>query len=869
MSYSKGHPSALVAHFFPGKSQSFIWHFLLFLVPVSLVLIIGISLHYSFHIKANLKTLEKTDLLNVRLAQLTVNNVLQDIISDIKYLQEHNQLRNGFINTPRAKKLLEQDFLSFIKNRKIYDQIRYLNLNGKEIVRINYQNGQPVVVPEEELQTKDSRYYVANTLALEKDDIYWSPFDLNVENHKIETPYKPTIRIGTPVYSTYGRRTGVLILNFDGKKLINEFRRATANIADHIMLINESGYWLIHPQSKNEWGFMFSNSQTFASEHPDIWKIINSNQRITQEYIDQSLLTYATIFFNSVGSYNPHITKEKQSVDKPSLTQKKGYWKIIAFAPPSLLNQSSAEFFQRNALFYGIIFLLIAIGAFLLARLQIFNQKSEAQGEYERSFRNILESMELIAITLDKKGRIIFCNHSFIHLSGYSTTEIINSDWFNFFVDKDERAARRNNFLQAFQTNIIEHHGEGEVTIKDGSKRLLEWNSTFSYDSLKSPISITFIGTDITEKKYTENELRKASQAIEQSPNTVLITDTSGNIVYTNPKFTEVTGYKKEEVLGKNPKILQSGETLKNDYNNLWQALKSGNEWIGEFHNKKKNGELYWESARISAIKDTEGNITNFLAVKEDITEKKQLEDEVELRNKEIAKNELLAGVGKMANMIAHDLRNPLSSIKMGMQILHNVSDKPIGDDGKELIEIGLEQVQYMECILSDLLSFSRPDQLNMEWLSIEKLLESALIGVQNDVEKNKVTINTDFQTGLPTIHVDKTKIRQVFSNLIINAIQAFSSKIDSSPVISISVFINITDLGPMLEIQIADNGVGIDEETQKKLFEPFFTTRAKGTGLGLAIVKRIIEQHNGHIRVSSEVSQGTTMSVVLPISNI
>ncbi|RKZ96550.1 MAG: PAS domain-containing sensor histidine kinase [Gammaproteobacteria bacterium] len=863
MSYSKGHPSALVAHFFPGKSQSFIWHFLLFLLPVSIVLIIGISLHYSFHVKANLETLEKTDLLNVRLAQLTVNNVLHDIVSDIKYLQEHNQLRNGFIKTPRARKILEQDFLSFSKNRKIYDQIRYLDLNGKEIVRVNDNNGQPYAVDIDQLQQKDSRYYVANTLALERNDIYWSPFDLNMENHKIEEPYKPTIRIGTPVYSSYGRKTGVLILNFDGKKLINEFRRATANIANHIMLLNESGYWLIHPQSKNEWGFMFSNPTTFASQHPQLWQEVSHNNRTTQQYIDNSLLTYATIFFNAIGTNNTPAGKEKNTLN----SKNKSLWKIIAFAPSELINQSHADFFQRNALFYGIIFILIAIGAFLLARLQIYNQKSEAQGEYERSFRNILESMDLLAITLDRDAKVIFCNHSFLNLSGYKLDDIINCNWFEKFVDPNERAERKERFTQTFVSGISGGHREGEVIIKNGSKRLIGSSSTLSYDSNNIPVSITFIGTDITEQRYTENELRKASQAIEQSPNTVLITDTEGHIVYSNPKFTELTGYTKEEVLGENPKILQSGETDKNDYKNLWSALKNGKEWIGEFHNKKKNGELYWESARISAIKDTDGNITHFLAVKEDITEKKLLAEEVKLRNDEIAKNELLAGVGKMANMIAHDLRNPLSSIKMGMQILHGLPDKPIGEEGKELIDIGLEQVQYMESILTDLLSFSRPEQLNLEWISIEKLLDTSLVSVQSQIEKNTVTINTDYQTGLPTIHADKTKMRQVFSNLISNALQALKTQDDQEPVISISSFISMTDLGPMLEVQIADNGIGIDKETQKKLFEPFFTTRAKGTGLGLAIVKRIIDQHKGFIRVNSEPFSGTTMSIILPIS--
>ncbi len=778
-------------------------------------------------------------------------------------------MRNGFINTPGARKILEEDFLSFSRNRKIYDQIRYLNLEGKEIVRINYNNGQPITILEQDLQTKDDRYYVANTLALEKNDIYWSPFDLNIENRRIEIPYKPTIRIGTPVYSSDGLRTGVLILNFDGKKLINEFRRATANIADHIMLVNESSYWLIHPQEKHEWDFMFSNTDessdaiTFAGQHPEFWQVIRNTQRISQQAIDNSLLTYATIFFNSTGSQDNPVNREKNTTH----SHNSKFWKIIAFAPSLLLNQSRADFFKGNALFYAIVFLVIAIGAFLLARLQINNQKSEAQNEYDRSFRNILESMDFIAITLNRQGKVIFCNQSFISLSGYNMAEVLNSNWFESFVDKNERVIRKKNFFQSFESDLSGGQGEGEIILKDGSKRLIGWRSTLTYDNQDIAVSITYIGTDITEQRYTENELRKASQAIEQSPTIVMITNTSGRIVYTNPKFTELTGYSKEEVIGKNPRILQSGETSNDEYQHLWTALKSGSEWMGEFHNKKKNGELYWESARISAIKDANGHITNYLAVKEDISEQKRLAAEVQLRNKEIAKNELLAGVGKMASMIAHDLRNPLSSIKMGMQILHNQINKPIGEDGKELIDIGLDQVHYMESILSDLLSFARPDQLNSEWLAIDKLLDTSIIGVQKQIDDNNVLINTDYQTGLPTIFADKTKIRQTFSNLIINALQASTNNKNKQAVISISVFLKITDLGPKLEIQIADNGTGIDSETRKKIFEPFFTTRAKGTGLGLAIVKRIMEQHEGQLKITSELHQGTVVTLILPIS--
>jgi len=223
--------------------------------------------------------------------------------------------------------------------------------------------------------------------------------------------------------------------------------------------------------------------------------------------------------------------------------------------------------------------------------------------------------------------------------------------------------------------------------------------------------------------------------------------------------------------------------------------------------------------------------------------------------------------------MIAHDLRNPLSSIKMGMQILKNQVHQPMGEEGEELIDISMEQVQYMESILSDLLSFSRPDQLNTEWLAIDQLIDTALISIQTKLDSQQIIIDKNYQTGLPTIFADKTKLRQVLSNLIINAIQAFSLSQENSSetqnIISIVTSLKITLQGTKLEIKIIDNGSGIDEETREKLFEPFFTTKAKGTGLGLAIVKRIIEQHNGEVKIHSVIHEGTEVIIILPIQQL
>lgn len=362
--------------------------------------------------------------------------------------------------------------------------------------------------------------------------------------------------------------------------------------------------------------------------------------------------------------------------------------------------------------------------------------------------------------------------------------------------------------------------------------------------------------------------MRKLSQAVEQSPSTVMITDKNGNIEYINPKFSQLTGYTLEEVVGKKPSILKSGETSTDDYSDLWETIKNGGKWQGEFHNQKKSGELYWESARISAIRNTAGEITHFLAVKEDITERKLLQQEVEKHNQQIQKNKELAAVGRMANMIAHDLRNPLSSIKMGMRILEKSATEFLGNKERELISISREQVKYMESILTDMLSYSRPDNLNLEWLNLDKLIELAILNTQKQLEEYRVNVNTHFQPGLPTINGDSTRLRQALSNLILNAAQATENN-EGKRLIQIETQLQLTNKGTSILIEIIDNGYGIDADKIEQLFEPFYTTRAKGTGLGLAIIKRIIDQHHGEIKLEPVESGGTKASIVFPTGPI
>ena len=220
--------------------------------------------------------------------------------------------------------------------------------------------------------------------------------------------------------------------------------------------------------------------------------------------------------------------------------------------------------------------------------------------------------------------------------------------------------------------------------------------------------------------------------------------------------------------------------------------------------------------------------------------------------------------VGKMANMVAHDLRNPLSSVKMSLQILGKRAVAEWSEEELELHSIALDQVRHMERIMQDLLNYSRDIRLKAEWLQLDKLIDAVILLTQRQISEKKIQINTWHQPGLPTMHGDPDKLRQVFSNLILNAVDATASDGDRAE-ISISTHLVLGEGHPEIRVEIEDHGPGIPEEIEGKIFEPFFTTRSKGTGLGLAIVRRILEAHGGEVHFQRREEPGARVVVTLP----
>jgi len=365
----------------------------------------------------------------------------------------------------------------------------------------------------------------------------------------------------------------------------------------------------------------------------------------------------------------------------------------------------------------------------------------------------------------------------------------------------------------------------------------------------------------------SENELRTFAHGVETAADAVVMTDLDGVIYYVNTGFQKITGYRSDEVIGKSPAILRSDETDDLVYQEIWRKLGHGRSWRGELTNKRKNGENYHVDLTISPVIGDDGKIIAYIGVHRDITlthdYQDRLEKEVIERTKEIRDTQGLTAMGRMASMVAHDLRNALSTVKMNLRILSGLNKNDARPETSEYWDIAQGQVIYMEAILSDMLSYARPDKLNCEWCNLGRVINEALISESHKMETSGITCHYESDKAIPKVFCDRAKILAVLRNLTVNAIQAMPAGGN----LNIQLRVMMDEHPAAVQIEIRDTGDGISEDHIKDIFQPFYTTRTKGTGLGLAIVKRILDQHKAKIRVDSDQGKGTTICVILQVN--
>ncbi len=357
---------------------------------------------------------------------------------------------------------------------------------------------------------------------------------------------------------------------------------------------------------------------------------------------------------------------------------------------------------------------------------------------------------------------------------------------------------------------------------------------------------------DVTERKRAERERARLAAAVESTAEAVVITDSRGVIQYVNPAFEQVTGYFRDEAVGRDLHFLDSGRHDETFYREIRSTLVRAGVWRGRITQKRKDGTLYEEECVYSPVRDDSGRIINYVSIKRDVTEKLRLESIAEAVN-------TMENIGYIFSGVRHEIGNPINSINMILGILKAKLDTLSKENIREYVDRTMSQVSRVDYLLKSLKSFTMYETLDIRDVQIPSFMEKFLPLVKEDFAKSGITIESHVSPEADWVSADARALQQVLLNVITNAADALVGRED--PKISI----NVWKIMSMILIRVKDNGCGMTAEQLKDVFKPFCTTKTQGTGLGLVITRKMLAKMNGMIEITSQKDAGTTVNIFIP----
>ena len=503
------------------------------------------------------------------------------------------------------------------------------------------------------------------------------------------------------------------------------------------------------------------------------------------------------------------------------------------------------------------------------------NALKDSEDKFRKAFYVNPDSINISRL---EDGRYVSVNRGFTNIMGYAEDDVVGhtSIECNIWDNPDDRAR----LLAGLAEDGAVANLEARFRTKDGSVRYgLMSASLIEIGNVPHLISIT---RDITERKRAEAEVRTLSRAMEQSPASIVITDKAGNIEYVNPRFEQLTGYTRAETVGSNPRMLKSGMTPAETYRRMWQAISDGGEWRGELCNRRKNGALFWEFAAVSGLRGEDGEIEHYIAVKEDITERKQAEAARDSLEAQLRESQKMEAIGTLAGGIAHDLNNALATILGNTELARqDMSANPLALESLE--EIGKAGGRARD-LVQQILAFSRRQPTERRPMALAPVAEESARLLRAALPA-RVALEVRCEAEVPTVLADASQIQQVLINLCNNAVQAMRGEPGRVGIRLDTVTLDAELAGAHPELRamlarhpgraarlaVSDDGPGMDADTLGRIFEPFFTTKptGEGTGLGLSIVHGVVKGHEGAILVDSQPGKGATFTLYFPAAAV
>ena len=501
-----------------------------------------------------------------------------------------------------------------------------------------------------------------------------------------------------------------------------------------------------------------------------------------------------------------------------------------------------------------------------------------------KELNTIFDNAPVILLLVDEKGKVININRSVNGLSnerklksinklGREILNCINASSNPNGCGKSTECPNckiRQTLHKTLKTKTHLNQVEGSIKVRNnGKESMRHYLISTNYIELENSNQVLISLDDITDIKRAQEQLKKLSVAVEQSTATILITDVKGDIQYANPQFEKTTGYSLEQVKGKNPRILRSKNKSPEDYRVLWNTILSGKTWQGEFLNVKQDGIEYWENAIISPIFNDDDEIISFIAIKDDITERKRIQEELiksekELRQMNYEKNRFIS-------ILAHDLRGLVGGYHAYSDLVHTQFDSFTKSEIREqLLNLSLSSGESLK-LLDNLLEWGKASlgktTVSINPVSLCEETESVFQTLKDAAKKKNITLINQSEKSIE-LYSDPHVIQTVLRNLVNNAIK-FTPQ-DGTITVEYKMTIN-----DAVRISVEDNGIGMDKEILDNLFNPgkknvrTGTNEEKGTGLGLLICEEMVKQLGGNLWVESETGKGSKFFFDIPYQEI
>jgi PAS domain S-box-containing protein len=482
--------------------------------------------------------------------------------------------------------------------------------------------------------------------------------------------------------------------------------------------------------------------------------------------------------------------------------------------------------------------------------------------ESERRFREMLENVELIAMTLDKAGRVTFCNDYMLKLTGWTREEVIGADWGGKFIPGSPEITRL--FHKTIESGAIPAHFQNPIQTRDGRLRDIVWNNTMLRDGAGKIVGTASIGEDVTERERAMARVREQAEMLDHAHEAIVVRDIhTRRITYWNLGAERLYGWTAEEAMGKD-----MGElifAIPEAVDRVTRETIETGEWRGEHRQIAKDGRQLTVSSHVTLVRDADGTPKSALVINIDITSRKQLEEQ-------LLRTQRLESIGTLASGVAHDLNNILSPIMMAAPMLRE--DLP--GELKETLLGTIEASAHRGAeIVKQVLTFARGVRGERTLVQPAHLIDE-MVKISAQTFPKSITVTSRHASGTWAVHGDATQLHQVLLNLCVNARDAMPN--GGELVVSLENFtvdeqfagmVAGSKAGPHVVIAVSDTGNGIPREILDKIFDPFFTTKevGTGTGLGLSTVIGIVKSHEGFLTVESEPGRGTTFKVYLPAS--